>query len=548
MMAYTVTEIDKYLASKKYPFFKLITKEWGKDNKEEVNEIKSLWNDAQKAVSTNDKIEKFEKLNLKLRPLFDSWKKQIAEDDEYLAKYKAENFSDPTDQHNYDFGKEFLAYSDMPSAENEKLQNLNPADAITKNYDNDQMKELAKQYGYNYDDKDERAEFVKKIGELTRAKEVEKITSDPLVNFAFPVTTEAIRQNPDADLNKGAFATDIAMNLAMTGPGKLAAKPISNQLAGGLVKAGVRNAVDLGAAPTIKAVGNALVNDVEPSEALKQGVGEVATNMAAPFLFGRYQGNLLRRLGGKTKDKGLNAYMNKQANMTRDIEERIKNGAVWAMPEGAENRATYWRWKGGKKGHAEQITRPEYIQADDKLSTKDMWNYSEYSPFRRDNPDFELPGMQKASAKHQADPTETYREIDRRSIAGEDLYNGLTPWDLIHESIVPQETFMNYASEKIRNPIGNYVTNMFGRSNAAGHGGSYLIQTPAALFGINPEEVKKVMEPKERIPEDDKKELELYRKQYWLHKNYPKYFARPKLPEKFKNINIESVFGGDNVQ
>ena len=87
-MAYTVTEIDKYLASKKYPFFKLITKEWGKDNKEEVNEIKSLWNDAQKAVSTNDKIEKFEKLNSKLRPLFDSWKKQIAEDDEYLAKYK----------------------------------------------------------------------------------------------------------------------------------------------------------------------------------------------------------------------------------------------------------------------------------------------------------------------------------------------------------------------------------------------------------------------------------------------------------------------------
>lgn len=547
-MAYTVTEIDKYLTSKKYPFFKLITKEWGKEHKEEVNEIKSLWNDAQKAVSTNDKIEKFEKLNSKLNPMFNKWKERISKMDDHLAKYKAENFADANNQHEYDFGKEFLAYSDMPSAENEKLQNLKPEEAITENYDNDQMKELAKQYGYNYDDKDERVEFVKKIGELTRAREVEKITSDPLVNFLSPVTTEAIRQNPDADLNKGALATDFAMNFAMTGPGKLAAKPISNQLMGGLVKAGVRNAVDLGAAPTIKAVGNALVNDLEPTEAVKQGVGETLTNLAAPALFGRYEGNFIRRLGGKTKDKGLNAYMNKQANMTRDIEERIKNGAVWAMPEGAENRATYWRWKGGKKGHAEQITRPEYIKADDKLSTKDMWNYSEYSPFRRDDAAFELPGMQKASFKAQADPTDTYREIDRRSIAGEDLYNGLTPWDLIHESIVPQETFMNYASEKIRNPIGNYVTNMFGRSNVAGYGGSRLAQIPATLVGINPEEVKKVMEPKERMPEDDKKELELYRKQYWLHKNYPKYFAKPKLPEKFKNVNIESVFGGDNVQ
>ena len=544
-MAYTVTEIDKYLTSKKYPFFKLITKEWGKEHKEEVNEIKSLWNDAQKAVSTNDKIEKFEKLNSKLNPMFNKWKERISKMDDHLAKYKAENFADENNQHEYDFGKEFLAYSDMPSAENEKLQNLKPEEAITENYDNDQMKELAKQYGYNYDDKDERAEFVKKIGELTRAKEVEKITSDPVVNFAFPVTTEAIRQNPDADLNKGAFATDIAMNLAMTGPGKFAAKPISNQLAKGLVKAGVRNAVDLGAAPTIKAVGNALVNDVEPTEAVKQGVGEVATNAIAPFLFGRYQGNLVRRLGGKTKDNGLNAYTNKQANMTRDIEERIKNGAVWAMPEGAENRATYWRWK---KGKAEQITRPEYIKADDKLSTKDMFDYSEYQDFRRDNPAFVLPGVKKFSANKQSNPSDTYREIDRRSIAGEDLYKGLTPMDLLHESIIPQETFMNYASEKIRNPVGNYVTNMFGRSNAAGHGGSYLIQTPATLVGINPEEVKQVMEPKERMPEDDKKELELYRKQYWLHKNYPKYFSKPKLPEKFKNVNIESVFGGDNVQ
>lgn len=541
-MAYTVTEIDKYLTSKKYPFFKLITKEWGKDHKEDVNEIKSLWNDAQGAVSTNDKIEKFEKLNSKLSPMFNKWKDRISIMDKHLAKYNAENFSDANNQHEYDFGKQFLAYSDMPSAENEKLQNLKPEEAITGNYDTAQMKELASQYGYNYDDKDERAEFVKKIGELTRAKEVEKITSDPFVNFVLPVSTEYVRQNPDADVNAGALATDLAMNVAMFGPGKLAAKPISNQLAGGLVKAGIRNAVDLGAAPTIKAVGNALVNDLEPSEALKQGVGEVATNMAAPFLFGRYQGNLVRRLGGKNKDMGLNAYMNKQANMTRDIEERIKNGAVWAMPEGATNKASYWRWKNGQ---AEQITRPEYIKAKDKLSTKDMFDYSEYQDFRRDKPAFELPGVKKFSSQKQADPMDTYREIDKRSIAGEDLYNGLTPWDLIHEGIVPQETFMNYASEKIRNPIGNYVTNMFGRSNAAGHGGSYLIQTPASLLGINPSEVKAVMEPKERMPEDDKKELELYRKQYWLHKNYPKYFTKPKLPEKFKDVNIETIFGGE---
>ena len=85
--------------------------------------------------------------------MFNKWKERISKMDDHLAKYKAENFADENNQHEYDFGKEFLAYSDMPYAENEKLQNLNPADAITENYDNDQMKELAKQYGYNYDDK-----------------------------------------------------------------------------------------------------------------------------------------------------------------------------------------------------------------------------------------------------------------------------------------------------------------------------------------------------------------------------------------------------------
>ena len=90
-MAYTVTDIDKYLLGKKYGFYQMITKEWGAKDPD-VIEIKKLWQAAQDANGTNTKIAKFAELQKKLQPMFDGWTKRINNMEAHLGKYNATQF------------------------------------------------------------------------------------------------------------------------------------------------------------------------------------------------------------------------------------------------------------------------------------------------------------------------------------------------------------------------------------------------------------------------------------------------------------------------
>ena len=161
-MANTVTEIDKYLSGNKDNFYKLITDGWGKKDKD-VIEIKKLWQEAEDAVGTNSKIDKFKKLQDKLNPFFDRAKERLKKDEETLKENNAMTFPDPTDQADHEFDKSLVKFSEWPQAD--KFANLTLEDAYGdeeggKPYDIEQMTKLAEKYGYDYRNKDERAEFL----------------------------------------------------------------------------------------------------------------------------------------------------------------------------------------------------------------------------------------------------------------------------------------------------------------------------------------------------------------------------------------------------
>ena len=144
-MANTVTEIDKYLSGNKYNFYKLITDGWGKKDKD-VIEIKKLWQEAEDAVGTNSKIDKFKKLQDKLNPFFDRAKERLKKDEETLKENDAMAFPDPTDQADHDFDKSLVKFAEWP--EPDKFANLTLEDAYGdeeggKPYDIEQMTKLA---------------------------------------------------------------------------------------------------------------------------------------------------------------------------------------------------------------------------------------------------------------------------------------------------------------------------------------------------------------------------------------------------------------------
>ena len=546
-MANTVTEVDKYLSGNKDNFYKLITDGWGKKDKD-VIEIKKLWQEAEDAVGTNSKIDKFKKLQDKLNPFFDRAKERLKKDEETLKENDAMTFPDPTDQADHEFDKSLVKFAEWPQAN--KFDNLTLEDAYGdedggRPYDIEQMTELAKKYGYDYRNKDERAEFLSYVSKAHQNRELDKIWDDGSLysmyaGLAAPIAKEYARKNYDkingvTDILP-AVAADVGVGTLMAGiPGST----VANKALG--------VALDNTVAPLARQAARVGLNEVPVGDAAKDFVSEVSTNIATPFaLHGGYE--WLGRAVGKGNAMNVQSRVNEMANSARSVSKKIKEGQPWMeaqygdIGDGKNGVIGYTYKRLNKKGQIEEISAEQFGKSKHRISEKEMGEFGDYMKAMKGK---RTPQEEALAAEWTTNPEVKFdpeygieKKMRQSSLAGKDPISDLNLAELSTlQNKEPKETIWNWAKSS---PIGNdalaYLTNLQGRSKYGGE----MINGLSLLDPTNT--VTNIMEHKKVVDQDDP-EVKMYKRNYKLHEEYPYLVDMPKKPDKYKDFSIEEIFG-----
>lgn len=573
-MASTIDQIDSYLKKNKKTLFNKLNEWYGRnkpiyDGKEfqqafdDAKNLKYLWNQAQEAQGINSKIEAFNKLTTEL----DKWTdlEKLEDWEKQLEEQGLENWKVPEDKIEMDKMRLFGQLSNRP--EINKFEDLNINDIWSQGYDYDQMKQLAADYGYNYQDKDERKEFLDKLEEYHKQKNVEKAFAldkdapflDKLktgvVDLMLPVSKEYARQNYQnidgehyIDDLAAPLAADLGINAAMFGTGgAVAGTPFKNVA----TKQFVKNVVNNMSAPVIKGVSNAVLNKEEGADVAKDIVGEVSTNIATPFLLkGGYRW-ATRPFQGGAQGQAAKDYINQKANAARDVQKKLRNGGVWQEFEMiGPDKIGNVRYKTIRKEKGryviKEISPEEYARNNNKITLKELDAFGEDSKLLRDK----KTNAEEAVAAEYAPSIEpageylTEKKMRTASLQGQDPMSTLTSDELEVMGAKPKESIWNWAKSKFGEAPGIYITNAQGRGQ---YGNRFLggLSTLIPNDIVNEETFKK--EPK--LSEKDLAEIELFRKLSELSKksNFSKYVKKPKLPEKFKKFKndptIVEIFG-----
>ena len=546
-MANTVTEIDKYLSGNKDNFYKLITDGWGKKDKD-VIEIKKLWQEAEDAVGTNSKIDKFKKLQDKLNPFFDRAKERLKKDEETLKENNAMAFPDPTDQADHDFDKSLVKFAEWPAAD--KFANLTLEDAYGdeeggKPYDIEQMTKLAEQYGYDYRNKDERAEFLSYVSKANQNRELDKIWDDGSLysiyaGLAAPIAKEYARKNYDKingykDILP-AVAADVGVGTLMAGiPGSTVANKALGVALDNTVAPLARQAIRVG------------LNEVPVEDAAKDFVSEVTTNIATPFaLNGGYE--WLGRVRGKGTAMNVQSRVNEMANSARSVSKKIKKGQPWMeaqygdIGDGKNGVIGYTYKRLNKKGQVEEISAEQFGKYKHRISEKEMGEFGDYMTAMRGK---RTPQEEALAAEWTTNPEVNFdpeygieKKMRQSSLAGKDPISDLNLAELSTlQSKKPKETIWNWAkSSRAGNDALAYLTNLQGRTKYGGE----MINGLSLLDPTNT--VTNIMEHKKVVDPDDP-EVKMYKRNYKLHEDYPYLVDMPKKPDKYKDFSIEEIFG-----
>ena len=546
-MANTVTEIDKYLSGNRDNFYKLITDGWGKKDKD-VIEIKKLWEEAEDAVGTNSKIDKFKKLQDKLNPFFDRAKERLKKDEETLKENNAMTFPDPTDQADHDFDKSLVKFAEWP--EPDKFANLTLEDAYGdeeggKPYDIEQMTKLAEKYGYDYRNKDERAEFLSYVSKANQNRELDKIWNDDgfyslYAGLAAPIAKEYARKNYDKingvkDILP-AVAADVGVGTLMAGiPGST----VANKAIG--------VALDNTVAPLARQAARIGLNEVPVEDAAKDFVSEVSTNIATPFVLnGGYE--WLGRAIGKGNAMNVQSRVNEMANSARSVSKKIKEGQPWMeaqygdIGDGQNGVIGYTYKRLNKKGQVEEISAEQFGKSKHRISEKEMGEFGDYMKAMQGK---RTPQEEALAAEWTTNPEVKFdpeygieKKMRQSSLAGKDPISDLNLAELSTlQNKEPKETIWNWAKSS---PAGNdalaYLTNQQGRTQYGGQ----MINGLSLLDPTNT--VTNIMEHKKVVDQDDP-EVKMYKRNYKLHEEYPYLVDMPKKPDKYKDFTVEEIFG-----
>lgn len=288
--------------------------DWAKKyNKAQYNNIKTAFSNYRNASGLNSKVKAFQDIQNSLvnkdgEPLFDKMNSWY---DEFEPKIR----ENADLYHNGDVDKVSLkpetkqmkeiwdairpSLSSIPKNE-ENDTDLDVGDIYKENYNPDQMAKLAAQYGYDYNDKNDRSEFLSLASKYNQEKDFEKIWDEPsfgniLTKIAFPVSTEYAKRNYNeiptdsfwnfatgGENGKGMtipMANDALAQAAMSYGGSLA-----NLAKQPIAKTALSVAGQTLLSPAITEAGQIALNDKPVSDAAQDYLVGVGTNVAGPAM------------------------------------------------------------------------------------------------------------------------------------------------------------------------------------------------------------------------------------------------------------------------
>ena len=563
-MANTIEQIDNYLKKNKKPLFTNLNKWFGEKKSngsfvldDDAKNLKRIWEDAQNAKGINNKIEAFNKLKEELG----HWSnpEELEKQEAELEEYGLDNWPELQDKLNMDQMRFFDQLSNMPEVS--KLDDLNIDDIYSNGYDFEQMKALADQYGYDYGDKADRKEFLDKIYDYHKAKNVdEAFKANDLrgaaTDFILPISKEYARQNYDNIRTDSKWnstkdmavplAADAITNFAMMGtPGKVVSNPTAKMVANNITAPVIREAVQMG------------LNDKSLQDAAVDAAGAVATNYATPYALRipmRWAGRVTQ---GEVK-QGAQDMINAAANKARKISDKVMDGTpIVHIVEKSDGTKTPQYFIFNKdSGKLERVA--DHIARKAKNGETVTWkDYKEWKDIGYTN---RGANVHKLPEKLRETDEQKLRDQMRigatkatqNDIEGKPWNSGLNAVEAAGAAgIDPIETKWNFVkSSPIANDIQNYITNFQGQSRYA----TPMLNAGTQVLGPAGEYVK--IEKKKTLSDTDKKELSMLERLRDLHMKNPNLFGMPKLPDKFKDyvnpedwndeqLTIKGIFGGN---
>lgn len=587
-MASTIDNIDSYLKKNKKPLFAKLNEWYGKRDTD-ANLLKSKWNAAQEAKGINNKLKAWKELQDELAHWTDN--EELAAQEAELDERGEDNWTDPQARVDLDKLRFFGQLSNTPEVSD--TDDLDVKEIYSQNYNPKQMKALAAQFGYDYEDKEDRAEFLKKAGELIRDEDIKKIWDDDIyTSIVTPIAKEYAQKNYDKVEGLGdlapALAADVGVNTLMAGvPGGA----VENVIGKGMVS----RAVDNIAAPVARAGANMLLNDQSAEDAAKNMVSEVATNYATPWLLkgatrklDRYAQKELQKaetqvVNGTPKqaEKALQKLSQEQFNNTADkaraIEDKLKSGVAVMDDKGNIFKFS----KDGKllKGSEKdiQLGYLPYEDFDFYLQNKNVMRGPKWGPAGRnttknidealENP-LAVPGLDiknksilltavqsgnKEQLKGQVNQLRkdaVAKQIRENVKNNKPATSGINAEELaLFNDKKPKEGFWHWKGEQVsrakdkvtESTLGQdaaaYITNLQGRSK---WGGATL--TSLGQF-LPPQVSEKIDLSVKEKPNKKDPELQLTKRLYDLYKSNPKVYDKPQLPKKWSDYKIEDIFG-----
>lgn len=535
-MSSTIEQIDNYLRKNKKSLYANLNKWYGEKKSngsfvldDDAKNLKRLWEDAQSAKGINNKITAFNVLKEELAHWTNP--EELAKQEAELEGYGLDNWPEFEDSQELDKLRFFDQLSITP--ETNKLDDLNVDEIYSQGYDYEQMKALADQYGYDYKDKSDRKEFLDKVYEYHKAKNVEdafktKDLGGVAVDFMLPVSKEYAKQNYDKIRTDSKWnftkdmaeplAADAATNVAMMGfPGKFVQAPAA--------KMALNNVT----APAIREGAQMFINDKPLGDAGVDFVGAAATNYATPYALNRGFRWVNRVVQPESK-LAAQDIVNQTANKVRDIERQLKEGKVFRR-DNHDGSFTFARKD--SKGNIINISNEEAAKAKDIIPMEDYEFYMNNrniarSTSKKNRNQFVNEDLMMLGGKEK---------FNSNLQNGKPRFENMSTYEVADAAnIKPKEGIINWLSNSEgANRASDYVTNFQGQTRYAT---PMLNAITQSTLGPLADYVK--IEKQKRLSESELRELDMLQRMRDLHKKNPQLFSAPKIPEKYKEFFDET--------
>ena len=342
--------------------------DWAKKyNTAQYNNIKTAFSNYRNASGLNSKVKAFQEIQNSLvnkdgEPLFDkmnSWYEEF----EPKIRENADLYHDgdvdkvslkpETKQMKEIWDAIRPSLSSIPKNE-ENDADLDVGDIYKENYNPEQMAKLAAQYGYDYNDKNDRSEFLSLATKYNQEKNLEKIWNEPsfsniITKIAYPVSTEYAKRNYNE------IPTDSFWHFATGGEnGKGMAIPMANDALAQAAMSYGGSLANLAKHPTAKTVlsvagqtllspaiteaGQWALNDKPVLDAAQDYAIGVGTNVAGPAMVYAPIRNVMEKskyLNLEQPERILQDKIDEAVNKAAKTWKQIKTGKQIKMNDGS---------------------------------------------------------------------------------------------------------------------------------------------------------------------------------------------------------------------